>query len=58
MREPAVNAANFQELFSMFETGTIKPFVVDTFPLEETATAIEMLANREALGKIAITIRD
>ena len=58
MREPAVNAANFQELFSMFEAGTIKPFVVDTFPLEETATAIEMLANREALGKIAITIRD
>ena len=58
MREPMVNAANFQELFSMFEAGTIKPFVVDTFPLEETATAIEMLANREALGKIAITIRD
>jgi len=32
--------------------------VVDTFPLEETATAIEMLANREALGKIAIIIHD
>ncbi len=58
MREPMVNAANFQELFGMFEAGKIKPFVVDTFPLEETATAIEMLANREALGKIAITIRD
>jgi len=58
MREPMVNAANFQELFGMFEAGKIKPFVVETFPLEKTATAIEMLANREALGKIAITIRD
>ncbi len=58
MREPMVNAANFQELFGMFEAGKIKPFVVETFPLEKTATAIEMLANREALGKITITIRD
>ena len=58
MKEPLINVANFQELFGMFEAGKIKPFAVQTFPLDDTTRAIEMLANREAVGKIAITIRD
>ncbi|SVE51654.1 uncharacterized protein METZ01_LOCUS504508, partial [marine metagenome] len=56
--EPLVNAENFKDLFKMFENGQINPFVVETYPLEKTADAIELLANREALGKIAIKIRD
>jgi len=58
VKEPLVNADNFKALFKMFENDQIKPFVVETYPLEKTAHAIELLANREALGKIAIKIRD
>ena len=58
VKEPLVNADNFKDLFNMFENDQIKPFVVETYPLEKTAHAIELLANREALGKIAIKIRD
>ena len=58
VKEPLVNADNFKDLFKMFENQQIKPFVVETYPLEKTAHAIELLANREALGKIAIKIRD
>ena len=58
MKEPLVNAANFKDLFAMFEEGQIKPFVVETYPLEQTGYAIELLAKREAIGKIAIKVRD
>ena len=57
-KEPLVNAANFKDLFAMFEEGQIKPFVVETYPLEQTGYAIELLAKREAIGKIAIKVRD
>ncbi len=58
IKEPLVNAANFQELFEMYGAGKIKPFAVKTFALEDTAAAIATLANREAVGKVAISIRD
>ena len=58
VKEPLVNAANFKDLFAMFEQGKIKPFVVETYPLEKTGYAIELLAKREAIGKIAIKVRD
>ena len=58
VKEPLVNAANFKDLFAMFEEGKIKPFVVETYPLEQTGYAIELLAKREAIGKIAIKVRD
>ena len=58
VKEPLVNAQNFKDLFKMFENDQISPFVVETYPLEKTAYAIELLAQRKALGKIAITVRD
>lgn len=58
MREPILNAENFQQLFSLYEKGDIKPFVTETFPLEQTADAIDKLANRNAIGKITITVKD
>ena len=53
-----MNAGNFKDLFGMFEEGKIKPFVVETYPLKKTGYAIELLAKRKALGKIAIQVRD
>jgi len=58
VKEPLVNAQNFKDLFKMFENDQISPFVVETYPLEKTAYAIELLAQRKALGKIAIKVRD
>ena len=58
VKEPLVNAQNFKDLFKMFENNQISPFVVETYPLEKTAYAIELLAQRKALGKIAIKVRD
>jgi NADPH:quinone reductase-like Zn-dependent oxidoreductase len=42
----------------MYGAGKIKPFAVKMFALEDTAAAIATLANREAVGKVAISIRD
>ena len=42
----------------MYEKGQIKPFVTETFPLEQTAEAINKLANRNAIGKITISVID
>ena len=58
VKEPLVNAQNFKDLFKMFENDQISPFVVETYPLEKAAYAIELLAQRKALGKIAIKVRD
>jgi len=58
VKEPLVNAQNFKDLFKMFENDQISPFVVETYPLEKTAYAIELLAQRKALGKISIKVRD
>ena len=58
VKEPLVNAQNFKDLFKMFENNQISPFVVETYPLEKTAYAIELLAQRKALGKMAIKVRD
>ena len=49
---------HFKELFALHAEGKIKPFVVKTYPLEKTGYAIQLLAKREAIGKIAIKIRD
>ncbi|MBT3992442.1 MAG: NADPH:quinone oxidoreductase family protein [Gammaproteobacteria bacterium] len=58
MREPNINNENFHQLFLMYEKGQIKPFVTETFPLEQTAEAINKLANRNAIGKITISVID
>lgn len=55
-RQPADNAANFQQLFSWFAEGKLKPLVSQTFPLAEAGAAIEMLGQRKAVGKLVVTM--
>ncbi|MFJ4372514.1 NADPH:quinone oxidoreductase family protein [Pseudomonas japonica] len=56
-RQPADNAANFQQLFAWFAQGKLKPLVSQTYPLAETGKAIEHLAARKAVGKLVVNVR-
>ncbi|MCP3748485.1 NADPH:quinone oxidoreductase family protein [Pseudomonas sp. SBB6] len=55
-RQPADNAANFQQLFAWFAEGKLKPLVSQTFPLAKAGVAIEMLGQRKAVGKLVVTM--
>lgn len=55
-REPEKNRANINELFELYKAGKIKPRVSETFPLERGGEAIAKLGNREAVGKLVVTM--
>lgn len=56
-RQPQDNVDNFQQLFAWYAQGKLKPLVSQTFPLAETAYAINVLAARKAVGKLVIKVR-
>lgn len=56
-RQPQDNAANFKQLFAWHAEGNLKPLVSQTFALEQTATAINTLAQRKAVGKLVVKVR-
>jgi NADPH:quinone reductase len=55
-RDPKKNHANIAELFELYASGKIKPRISGTYPLERGGEAIAMLGNREATGKLVVTI--
>lgn len=55
-REPAANAAHIATLFDLLKAGKIKPEISATFPLARGGEAIQMLADRKAIGKIVVTM--
>lgn len=55
-REPQKNADNIAQLFTWLEEGKIAPLVSETFPLERGGEAIAKLENREAVGKLVVTM--
>jgi NADPH:quinone reductase len=56
MRDPKAHAANMAELMQMYADGKIRPRVSKTFPLEKAGEAIKALGDRQALGKIVVTV--
>ncbi len=56
-RQPADNAANFDQLFKWFAEGKVKPLVSQTFPLTDAAGAINALGQRKAVGKVVVQVR-
>ena len=52
----AENAQNFKELFELHAEGKIKPFVTETYSLEESAKAIKTLEDRKVLGKVVVNM--
>ena len=54
--EYAENQQNFKELFDLHAEGKIKPFVTETYTLDESATAIKTLEDRNVLGKVVVSM--
>ncbi|QSB45394.1 NADPH:quinone oxidoreductase family protein [Tsuneonella flava] len=55
-REPEKFRAQVDELFAMLKDGRIDPLVSETFPLEHGGEAIAKLENRQAVGKLVVTM--
>ena len=55
-REPQAFAESARQLGRWYREGRLKPHVSATFPLEEAADAIKLLASRQAKGKVVIRI--
>ena len=53
-REPAVNAANFRELFAWYAAGEIRPHVSKRYPLEQAPQALRDMMDRKVSGKIVV----
>lgn len=51
---PAQQIQNMQDMFGMFEKGTIKPLVNDVFGLDDVVDAFACLSERRAKGKVIL----
>ncbi len=55
MRETALDNENFDQLFAWYEAGKLKPYVSKTYPLDQAVEALNVLKNRQAIGKVVLT---
>ena len=55
-REPEKFKQQTDELFQLLQDGKIDPLISETFPLEKGGDAIAKLENREAVGKLVVTM--
>jgi NADPH2:quinone reductase len=53
-REPEAFAASVRQLGAWYAEGKIKPHISSTFPLAAAARALELMAARQAIGKIVV----
>ena len=49
--------ANFEEILALYEAGKIDPLIGRTYALEQSAEAMRCLSERQAIGKVVVTIR-
>jgi NADPH2:quinone reductase len=49
--------ANFVEILDLYESGRIDPLIGRTYTLEQSAEAMRCLSERQAIGKVVVTIR-
>ncbi len=52
--EPAAHEENTRELMQWFLAGELRPHIGNVLPLDEAAEAMNILARREAMGKVVI----
>ncbi|MBK5006661.1 NADPH:quinone oxidoreductase family protein [Pseudomonas sp. S60] len=55
-RQPQDNAANFQQLFAWYAEGKLNPLVSHIYPLAEAGAAIDKLGQRQAVGKLVVSV--
>ena len=58
MRDAEGNRAHFRQLQAWWDEGKISPRVTATYPFERGGEAIAALGNRQAAGKLVVTIRE
>jgi NADPH:quinone reductase-like Zn-dependent oxidoreductase len=46
------------ELFALLKSGVIRPRISARYPLKQGAEAIRVLQDREAVGKVVVTMGD
>ncbi len=56
-REPKVHAANLAALLKLFESGALRPHLVELDGLESCTAAIDAINERRSVGKIVIRVR-
>jgi NADPH:quinone reductase len=56
-RHPELKAATHADLVRMVEAGFVSPLVGAELPLERAADALRVIADRQAVGKVVLTIR-
>jgi NADPH:quinone reductase len=57
-RDPKANAVHIATLFQLLKSGKINPKVSATYPLARGGEAIQLLADRKAVGKVVVTMGD
>jgi NADPH2:quinone reductase len=57
-RDPQTSRQNIQALLALFEARKISPLISQTFALQDSLAALEVLRNRQALGKLVIEVRE
>jgi len=56
-QDPEMRRREHRELCALAEQGRIRPHVSEVYPLEQCAGALRRLADRQALGRIALQLR-
>ena len=56
MRDPVKNAGYVDELFKFYEEEKIRPRITAEFPLEKASEALKLLEERQATGKVVLTV--
>lgn len=54
-REPQQFAGDLRDLFGLLAQGKLKPLISASYPLPETASALNSMMNRQVTGKVVIT---
>jgi NADPH2:quinone reductase len=55
-REPDAFARSVAQLHEWYAAGKVKPHVSATFPLEHAADALKLMAARQVIGKVVVTM--
>ena len=53
---PEIRAQEMRDLLALADAGALRPFVSRTFALDRAADALQWLADRRAIGRVAITL--
>jgi NADPH2:quinone reductase len=54
-REPTLHHENMAELYAMHAAGKLKPLISARYPITESASAIRLMLDRKATGKVIVT---